>query len=118
MACLTAWVVLVANTTAAIYLPLRYADARLFTGDCTTASRLDSGLHVAINFLSSLLLGASNLCMQLLSAPTRSEVDRAHHRRKWLDIGIPSLRNLRYIALERKICWGILAVGSLPLHFL
>lgn len=119
MACLTSWLIFVVNLVATIYLPLRHSDARLFSGSCTTASQLDSGLHVLINGLSSLLLGASNLCMQLLSAPTRNEVDKAHEQKVWLDIGVPSmLRNFKWVATERKIVLVILAVGSLPLHFL
>lgn len=118
-ACAVAWLVFVINLIAVAYLPAHYSDARLFTGKCTTANRLDSGLHVLINLLSSLLLGASNLCVQLLSAPTRQEVDRAHKQKIWLDIGIPSvLRNLKHIALRRKVAVVILAMASLPLHFL
>ncbi|KAF1817289.1 hypothetical protein P152DRAFT_463494 [Eremomyces bilateralis CBS 781.70] len=44
--------------------------------------------------------------MQCLSAPTRREVDREHQREKWLDIGVPNVRNLI------KIRW----TRSLPLH--
>ena len=118
-ACCTAWLVLIVNLISTIYLPIRHPDARLFVGNCTTASRLDSGLHVLINLLSSLLLGASNLCMQLLSAPTRKEVDKAHQQKKWLEIGIPSmLQNFKYIATRRKLALIVLALASLPLHFL
>jgi len=121
-AVLISWVVLLVNTVGSLVLwhlhPDVDASASLFTADCNTAGRLDSGIHLLINAFSSLLLGASNLSMQLLSAPTRREVDRAHRRKIWLDIGIPSLRNLRYIARRRQIAWAILAFASLPLPFL
>lgn len=54
--------------------------------------------------------------MQCLSAPTRKEIDRAHARGVWLDIGIPSVRNLRYISKRRVLIWALLGLSSLPLH--
>ena len=89
-----------------------------YTGDCSKAERISTGIHLAINVLSTLLLGASNMCMQLLAAPTRSEIDRAHRDFYWLDIGVPSNRNLKYISRERLIVWVILGLSSVPLHFL
>ena len=89
-----------------------------YQGDCLKAERISTGLHVVINVLSTLLLGASNLCMQLLAAPRRSEVDRAHKNFVWLHIGVPSLRNLRHIGRERLMICAILGISSIPLHFL
>lgn len=117
-ASITATVVFIVNVVGTTVVHLRYKDSHLFKGDCTTAARLDSGIHILINILSTLLLGASNLCMQLLSAPTRGEVDQAHAQQKWLDIGIHSMRNLPHIAWERQAVWIILALASLPLHVL
>jgi hypothetical protein len=56
--------------------------------------------------------------MQVISSPTRQEVDSAHRRSKWLDIGIPSLRNLFWIKKIQVFLWAILAVSSIPLHLL
>ena len=58
-------------------------------------------------------------CAQLLAAPTRSEVDTAHHNGEWLDIGVPSLRNLwkKRIAGKRKAAWTLLMISSVLLHF-
>lgn len=89
-----------------------------YHGDCLKAGKISTGLHVIINLLSTLLLGASNLCMQLLAAPRRSEIDRAHNKFVWLHIGVPSLRNLRHIGRERLVICAILAMSSIPLHFL
>lgn len=44
-------------------------------GSCQSTKKLSLWLHVAINILSTLLLGASNYCMQCLVSPTRVEVD-------------------------------------------
>jgi len=54
--------------------------------------------------------------MQLLSAPTRKNVDRAHSQGIWLDIGIPSLRNLRFSSWLKRSLWFLLALSSIPLH--
>ncbi|KAF2271131.1 hypothetical protein CC78DRAFT_12199 [Lojkania enalia] len=91
--------------------------ATAFTGDCGTAGRWTTAIHLVVNLLSSLLLGASNYCMQRLAAPTRKEVDEAHAKKKWLDIGLPSVRNLAYINIWRTILWVLLALSSVPLHF-
>lgn len=54
--------------------------------------------------------------MQLLSAPTRVYIDRAHSSGHWLDIGIPSIRNLRFSDWKRRSLWLALCVSSIPLH--
>ena len=56
--------------------------------------------------------------MQILSSPTRKEVDRAHSKKQWLDIGIPSTRNLRAISGKRILMWIALAFSSIPLHLM
>lgn len=90
----------------------------LFEGSCQRARKLNSGLHFLINFLSTVLLSSSNYCMQCLSAPTRKEIDKRHAVGTWLDIGVPSVRNLRYISRKRVIMWALLLLSSLPLHLL
>lgn len=91
--------------------------ATAYIGDCNLAARWTTAIHLFINLLSSLLLGASNYCMQRLTAPTRKEIDHAHSQKKWLDIGMPSVRNLPFISKSRLTLWILLALGSIPLHF-
>lgn len=86
----------------------------LFEGDCTTASKLNTGIHFLINALSTILLSSSNYCMQCLSAPTRKELDDAHSKGRWLDIGVMSTRNLRSIATKRVASLST-CCSSLPL---
>ena len=50
----------------------------LYTGDCAEMKRIDTLSHLAINVLSTILLGASNYSMQVLVAPTRENIDAAH----------------------------------------
>ncbi|CAI6336339.1 unnamed protein product [Periconia digitata] len=92
--------------------------ATAFTGDCDLAGRWSTALHLIINLLSSGLLGASNYCMQRLVAPTREEIDKTHAQKRWLDVGIPSLRNLASINGRRVLIWTLLALSSIPLHLL
>lgn len=87
-------------------------------GECETVSAWSFWLHVVINGLSSVLLSASNYAMQCAVSPTRLECDRAHARGKWLDVGIPSVRNLFYISYQRRFIWALLALSSLPIHLL
>lgn len=54
-------------------------------GSCDDAKQLMVGIHLIINILSTLLLGASNYSMQCLSSPTRGEIDKAHGKGIWLD---------------------------------
>jgi len=90
----------------------------LFDGSCTRSRPYNTAIHVVINILSTLLLSASNCCMQCLSAPTRREIDTAHSRKGWLDIGVPSIRNLSRISGRKTLLWCILGLSSLPLHLL
>lgn len=88
------------------------------TGNCRRISNLGIAAHVVINIISSVLLSASNFCMQCLSAPTRADIDRQHKRGMWMDIGVPSIRNLTQISSVRFGLWLLLAASSMPLHLL
>lgn len=87
-------------------------------GSCQKTKNLSLWLHLVINALSTALLSASNYCMQCLSSPTRKEIDKAHASHVWLDIGVPSVRNLRRISWKRIFLWWLLAISSLPLHLM
>lgn len=93
-------------------------DNVLFEGDCDRVDNLNMWVHLLINLFSTVLLSSSNYCMQCLSAPTRRDVDRAHARRVWLDIGVPSIHNLKHISKKRVLLWALLGLSSLPLHLL
>lgn len=90
----------------------------LFEGDCHKVKRMNLWLHLLINILSTLLLGASNYTMQCVSAPTRADINKAHRNHGWMDIGIPSVRNLGRISWPRKILWCCLILSSVPLHLI
>ncbi|PUU77993.1 hypothetical protein B9Z19DRAFT_1144046 [Tuber borchii] len=90
----------------------------LYEGSCDTSRTIGLWLHLGINALSTLLLSGSNYTQQCLAAPTRSEIDAAHAKRQWMDIGVPSVRNLFRIKPERRLMWIAIGVTSIPLHLL
>ena len=118
----TAGLVFLINLTLTVWASVKYGlvggIGTIQHGSCKKTKDLSLWLHLAINLLSTLLLGASNYSMQCLASPTREEIDKAHSQRIWLDIGVPSVRNLRRIATRRILLWSVLAVSGIPLHLL
>ncbi|KAL2821811.1 hypothetical protein BDW59DRAFT_163993 [Aspergillus cavernicola] len=90
----------------------------IYKGSCDIVQRWDVAVHLLINILSTTILAASNYCMQTLVAPSREEVDRRHGRNQWLDIGIPSFRNLSAIEPFRRCSWIVLLVTATPFHLM
>ena len=90
----------------------------LYQGDCGKARTIDTWVHVVLNGLATVLIDASNYNMQCLSAPTRGEVDKAHRDGTSLDIGVHSIRNIRYISGRRMVLWIVLCFSIVPLHLL
>ena len=88
----------------------------VFSGDCGKIEKKDTWVHLGLNVVATVLLASSNYCMQLLSAPSRTEVDKAHAKQKWLDVGIASVRNLRFLRKKKVASWWLLGISSIPLH--
>ncbi|KAH7026005.1 uncharacterized protein B0I36DRAFT_152648 [Microdochium trichocladiopsis] len=78
-------------------------DFSVFSGSCSAAKQTSIGIHVAINIATIGLLAAANYALQVLSSPSRVEIDIAHAKRQWLDIGIPSVRNFKHISPVRSV---------------
>ena len=95
-----------------------FVSATLYEGKCYTPKNWARGLHLLINILSTIMLAASNYCMQCLSSPSRQNIDDLHPQQEWLDIGIPSLKNLFFIGWKRRVLWMVLLVSSLPIHLM
>jgi len=85
-------------------------------GSRSGITRLNTFLHFLINTLTTLLLASSNYAIQLLLAPTRHEIDRAHRKGRHLDIGVLSMRNLSLG--YNAILVSLLLLSSLPISFL
>ena len=127
LACATSvMAVLLINVSLTVYAATNpeYQMARgsgigtLYEGSCDKSRTIGLWLHLAINVLSTVLLSGSNYTQQCLAAPTRSEIDAAHARRRWMDIGVPSVRNLLRIKAERTFLWIAIGITSIPLHLL
>ncbi|KAF9885062.1 hypothetical protein FE257_000793 [Aspergillus nanangensis] len=88
----------------------------LYEGNCSKVRKMSTGLHLLINILGTILLGASNYAMQSLCAPTRKDIDRVHAKGLWLDIGVHSPQNLLHFPWKRRLLWLALTLSSLPLH--
>jgi hypothetical protein len=88
------------------------------SGSCTTIHNIDVGIHAGLNIMSTLILGASTYAMQGMTAPTRKEVDKAHSKGKWVEIGAQSWRNIAYVSKRNAFLWGLLGITSLPFHLL
>lgn len=114
--------ILIANFSLTLFAASNYAQTNgvgvIYEGSCSVTKKLDTWLHLLINLLSTGMLMASNYCMQLQAAPSRENIDRAHANNEWLDIGVPSIRNLWWISNWRRASWVLLGLSSLPIHLM
>lgn len=115
--------VLIINVSLLIWIKAKFhvpndGAATVFEGSCSQKTQISVWCHLAINVCSTMLLSASNNAMQVLSAPTRADVDKAHRQGLWLDIGVTSIKNLRVVHWQRVTLWVVLALSSIPLHLL
>lgn len=88
----------------------------LFSGDCTTSTRINLFLHLVINVISTLTIASSNFFMQILNSPTRRDVDKAHAKNKWLEVGIPSFGNILHVSKYKTLAWVLFNLSSIPIH--
>ena len=117
-------VVLLINIGLTIYVArnseykIERGTGALYSGSGAKTKTIGLWLHLGIKVLSILLLSGSNYTQQCLAAPTRSEIDAAHAKRHWMDIGVPGVRNLFRIKAERRLLWIAIGITSVPLHLL
>ncbi|KAI1822183.1 hypothetical protein F4861DRAFT_415669 [Xylaria intraflava] len=88
----------------------------IYTGDCSTATRIKIGANTVINVFSVVLLAGANYVFQVLISPTRREISKAHDRKRWLDIGMPSLRNLAYVSVPRAMIGLAALLVAIAIH--
>ncbi|ORY16814.1 hypothetical protein BCR34DRAFT_87406 [Clohesyomyces aquaticus] len=117
-----AFVVFTLNLACSVWAILRFPPKHdigtVYDGDCQVSARIVLWIHVARNAMSAVLLSGSSYCMQRLMVPSRYHIDKAHANGIWLDIGIPSIRNLRVVGYTNVLLYFLLALSSVPLHFL
>ncbi|KAF5623265.1 uncharacterized protein FTJAE_10650 [Fusarium tjaetaba] len=88
----------------------------LYKGNCDTTAKANLWIHLLINIVSTGILASSNFFMQGLVAPTRAEVDAAHRSGHWLEIGVQSLKNFRFLGWRKILFWSLFSMSSVPLH--
>jgi hypothetical protein len=116
------FVALVVNISIYTWLFRKYdstaGTSTIKSGSCGMIRGANTGIHAALNIASTLILGASTYAMQGMTAPSREELDIAHAKGKWMEIGTQSVRNLFYIRKRNAWVWGLLALTGLPFHLL
>ena len=95
-----------------------FSSSILYQGKCSISGNWARGLHLLINILGTIMLVASNYCMQCLCSPSRQDIEGAHAQRKWLNIGVSSIKNFRFVDRRRVVLWIVLLLSSLPIHLL
>lgn len=83
-----------------------------------SAARLNVGLHLLINVVSTAVFASSNFFMQVVNSPSREEIETAHANGLYLSIGVTSARNLFRVSRFKTCSWLILLVSSIPIHLL
>lgn len=84
----------------------------VFEGNCEKVRAVDQGIHAALMVFAFVLIAGANYISQVLVSPTREEVDAAHQQQDWLDIGIPSMRNLLRIGKGRAALAVLMVISS------
>ncbi|EXJ79752.1 hypothetical protein A1O3_08035 [Capronia epimyces CBS 606.96] len=90
----------------------------IFEGSCQKVKHLNVLLLVPLNVVGTFLISGSNYVMQCLNAPSRREVDKAHANGAYLNIGVPSITNVRYLGFKKTVIWGVLGLFTIPIHLL
>ncbi|KAI2464484.1 hypothetical protein F4781DRAFT_71556 [Annulohypoxylon bovei var. microspora] len=88
----------------------------IYEGSCNDVSKLNDALHLFLNLLATGVLASSNFFMQVVASPSREEIDKAHAFLYSLDIGILSIKNIRFISYFKRTFWLGLLLSSLPIH--
>jgi hypothetical protein len=93
-------------------------DLTLFRGGCSQTKTLNVALHAALNVLAIVVSASVSAFLASLSSPTRDEIDRAHAKGTWFEIGVPSVHNLTRIGTLRAWLCALLFLSTLPIQIL
>lgn len=111
-------VVFVLIFVAAFVYPRNGLLAVLIDGNCSKTRSWGIWLHLLINILSTALLATSSYAMQCLIAPTRVDLDQAHQKGRFMDIGVPSFKNVFHVNRRRASLYVLAVLSSIPIHLL
>ncbi|KAI0538408.1 hypothetical protein GGR58DRAFT_513099 [Xylaria digitata] len=81
----------------------------IYSGSCNSDGipLVNLFLHLLINIISTLVV---------LNAPSREELDSAHIKGTWMEVGASSIRNVFKVSSFKRWCWFALMITSLPIH--
>ncbi|KAF9882385.1 hypothetical protein CkaCkLH20_00421 [Colletotrichum karsti] len=105
-------VTIVCLVLALVVVGMIRGESKVYQGSCAKADGIKIGLSVAINIIVVILLATANYVFQVLSSPTRTELEMAHEEHRWLHIGIPSFRNLRFVSNPRVVLTVIIMLAA------
>ncbi|RYO81180.1 hypothetical protein DL764_009800 [Monosporascus ibericus] len=91
-------------------------DPTMWTGDCGKVGDINVGLHAVISVFSVVFLAGGNYVFQVLTSPTRGEVDKAHESKRWLDIGVTSMRNFAHISSFRAFLGSMVLFTAISIQ--
>jgi len=89
-----------------------------YQGPCDTSTKINVALHLVINIIAMGVVASSNFFIQVLNAPSRGELDVAHRKKKMLDIGVHSAKNMWHISRFKLVSILVFGLSSLPIHLL
>lgn len=92
------------------------SSTKLFDGSCERASRMNTMLHLILNIVSTGILASSNFFMQIVTSPSRKEIDQAHGFLRSLKIGLQSPTNIPHLSRMKQLSWMVLLLSSIPIH--
>ncbi|KAK3377448.1 hypothetical protein B0H63DRAFT_451333 [Podospora didyma] len=87
-----------------------------FEGYCASSRQRNFAVHFLLNSLSTGIIASSNFFMQVLNSPSRIEADKAHEKEKYVEIGVPSIKNFPHVARLKTMLWVGFCLSSVPIH--
>lgn len=94
------------------------SSTQMFEGSCERASTLNTIIHLSINIVSTGILASSNFFMQIVTSPSRKEINHSHSFLRPLKIGLQAPTNIPALSRTKQVCWFILILSSIPIHLL
>jgi hypothetical protein len=91
------------------------------TTNCDQLKHQRSALSLTVNVIAAVVTLFTPGTLQVLSAPTRRILDECHRRGKYMEIGVPSFRNMVTGTHRwglRFWLWTLLFLIALPFHLL
>lgn len=114
---LVAFCVLIEITLLVVAVKLNNAQngfGTMYHGSCARVKNLSTYLLIPLNALGTITLSSSNYVMQILNAPDRQEIEKAHQSVSFLNIGISSPSNLRHVSRLKRTLYCLLALSTVP----